>query len=50
MSKNNRRKGHVYERYLAKLFRVLGYENVKPQGKHLGCITTVGMTFGVYLS
>jgi hypothetical protein len=29
MSKNNRRKGHVYERYLAKLFRVLGYEKCK---------------------
>ena len=29
MSKNNRRKGHVYERYLAKLFRALGYEKCK---------------------
>ena len=29
MSKNNRRKGHVYERYLAKLFRALGYGKCK---------------------
>lgn len=29
MSKNNRRKGHVYERQLAKLFRALGYEKCK---------------------
>jgi len=29
MSKNNRRKGHAYERELAKLFRELGYEHTK---------------------
>jgi len=29
MSKNNRRKGHAYERYLAKLFRALGHEKCK---------------------
>jgi hypothetical protein len=29
MSKNNRRKGHAYERELAKTFRELGYDKVK---------------------
>jgi hypothetical protein len=29
MSKNNRRKGHQYERELAKMFREVGYDKVK---------------------